>query len=252
MSSTDSCELTISIAKAKLPAFLTIFSLLLLVFSRQTHATQSQHQLIQQEHWRHIQQFMSEAEQHADYWQWGWSGAYSVSLAFNLYQSSEADQPENRYDARVRSITSALGLAELFYNPLPHPAVNREIESLMIRTQNGDLSEGEALAQAETLFLYTAHDEIDRRSWKSRISSIITAGLAGLAIGIGDHRPKDGAVTFASSLLFKELQIQTLPTAASRGWDQYQPVELAIAGQHISILYAVQLTPDSLALNIRF
>jgi len=204
------------------------------------------------EHWQKIQQSMQQAGQHANYWQWGWTSAYSASLALNLYQSSEASLPEDRYDARVHSITNALGLAELIFSPLPHSAVIQEIDSLKHRAENGNIAADQALTNAEILFLNTAQDEIDRRSWRSRIGGLFTASLAGLVIGVGDHRPKDGAITFASSLFFKELQIRTLPTAASRDWDLYRPIELVLGDQRLHFFYAVQLTSESLDLNIRF
>ena len=225
----------------------TLLLLLSLCFSSTSLAG-----LPHEEHWQQIQQSMQQAEQHANYWQWGWTGAYTASLAFNLYQSSEASQPEDRYDARVHTITNTLGLVELIFYPLPHSAVAREISSLKRQADNGSVSPSQALAEAESLFLNTAQDEIDRRSWRSRIGGIFTASIAGLAIGIGDHRPKDGAITFASSLFFKELQIRTLPTTASQGWNQYRPIELALGDQRLDIFYAVQLMPGALDLNIRF
>ena len=202
--------------------------------------------------WDYLESSIQGASSNALLWQWSWTGVFSANLALNLYQSSEASSPEDRYDARVNSVNGILGLVDLISNPLPHPEVEAEIHSLRNKAESGILHERQALQEAETLFLYTAHDEIDRRNWAARIGALVTNAIAGLVIGIGDHRPRDGLKTFLTGTLTKEVQIRTQPTAISQAWDRYTPIGISVDGHRLQYQYAFYFSLQSATLDIRF
>ncbi|EWH01421.1 hypothetical protein [Halomonas sp. BC04] len=53
---------------------------------------------------------LARGERHANYWQYGWAGVYATTLAVNAYQASESSNRDDRYDARVGVVKSALAL----------------------------------------------------------------------------------------------------------------------------------------------
>ena len=89
------------------------------------------------EQWREYDDVFEDGARHANIWQWGWTGIYATSLAVNAYQSSEASDPDDRFDARVGVVKSALALSGMLTDRQPHPAALAEYERLKA---NGDLS----------------------------------------------------------------------------------------------------------------
>ena len=46
----------------------------------------------------------------ANVWEWGWTGIYGASLVVDAYQASEASDRDDRFDARIGVVKSALAL----------------------------------------------------------------------------------------------------------------------------------------------
>ncbi|GAB2786370.1 hypothetical protein GCM10027040_10560 [Halomonas shantousis] len=204
--------------------------------------TQAQAQPDRQE-WEGYRDALERGAQQAQVWQYGWGSVYGVSLAVNAYQASEAESQDDRFDARVGAVKSALALGGLFTDPLPHPQARRELERL---------ETSDDIAQARTLMRDVAAEESRRRSLRSRLDSLLVNTLGGLAIGVGDDRPRDGAISFATGMLVSELQLRTQPTQAGRAWNRFQPARLSLGDVHLDYQYAWTLTPNQLGVHIRY
>ena len=179
---------------------------------------------------------------HANIWQMGWTGIYGASLAVNAYQSSEASDPDDRFDARVGVVKSALALGGMLTDRQPHSAALAEYERLKA---SGDLSGVQALG------LQLAQAERERRGWGARVSSLVVNGVAGAVIA-ADGRESDGAINFATGMLVNELQIWSQPNQASSAINRFQPANLSLGPMTIPGEYALHVAPQQLGATWRY
>lgn len=214
-----------------------------LPFSLQAQAqTHSQNQNQTSVQWREYNDVFENGARHANIWQMGWTGIYGASLAVNVYQSSEASNPDDRFDARVGVVKSALALGGMLTDRQPHPAALAEYERLKA---SGDLSGVQALG------LQLAQAERERRGWGARVSSLVVNGVAGVVIA-ADGRESDGAINFATGMLVNELQIWSQPNQASSAINRFQPANLSLGPMTIPGEYALHVTPQQLGATWRY
>lgn len=196
-----------------------------------------------QAEWAGYRDALARGERQATIWQYGWSGVYAASLATSAYQASEADASDDRFDARVGTVKSALALGGMFLDRQPHAEARRELERLRA---TGDLEQARALMQR------VAAEERERRSWQARLDSLLVNTLAGLAIGIGDDRPRDGAINFATGMLVSELQLRTQPTQAGSALNRFQPARLSLGDVDLDVQYAWVVAPNQVGVHLRY
>ncbi len=178
----------------------------------------------------------------AQWWEAGWTGIYAASLAFDAYQSSEASDPDDRFDARVGVVKSALALGGMLTDRQPHQAALAEYERLKAQ---GELSGVQALG------LQLAQAERERRGFEARVSSLVVNTVAGAVIA-ADGRERDGAVNFATGMLINELQIWTQPHQASRAINRFQPARVSLGPMTFEGEYALIVSPQQLAATWRY
>lgn len=192
--------------------------------------------------WAQYDEVFENGARQANLWQWGWTGIYGTSLAYNAYQSSEASDRDDRFDARVGVVKSALALGGMLMDRQPHPAALAEYERLKARGElNGVQALGLELAQAER----------ERRGWGARVSSLLVNGVAGAVIA-ADGRESDGAINFATGMLVNELQIWTQPNQASSAINRFQPAQLSLGPVTIPGEYALLVSPQQLGATWRY
>lgn len=177
----------------------------------------------------------------AGIWQASWTGIYAGSLALNAYQASESSSRDTRYDARVGVVKSALALGGMFLDRQPHPQARREL-----RDGPGDIENARRLMQA------LAEEERQRRSLEARLGSLAVNTAAGLLIGVGDGRGRDGAINFATGMLVSELQLQTQPRQATAAINRFQPARVSLGELHLEGEYALLVTPNHLGVALRY
>ncbi|PAU77171.1 hypothetical protein [Halomonas salipaludis] len=193
--------------------------------------------------WQGYADALARGERHANLWQAGWTGIYGASLAINAYQASEASDRDDRYDARVGVVKSALALGGMFLDRQPHPAAHRDFRAL---------DRGDDLDRARALIRETAANERQRRSVEARLGSLAVNTAAGLLIGVGDGRGRDGAINFATGMLISELQLQTQPRQAGRALNRFQPAQASLGELRFDYEYALLAGPDQLGVAIRY
>lgn len=197
----------------------------------------------QLQEWQAYDDALASGARQAELWQMGWAGIYGASLAINAYQASEASNRDDRYDARVGVVKSALALGGTLLDPQPHPAAYRDFQAL---------SQGDDLDQARALIRETAGQERERRTLKARLGSLAVNTASGLLIGVGDGRGRDGAINFATGMLISELQLQTQPRQAGIALNRFQPSRLALGELHFDYEYALLAGPQQLGVAIRY
>ena len=70
--------------------------------------------------------------------------------------------------------------------------------------------------------------------------------------GVGDDRPRDGLVNFATGMLVGEIQLWTQPTQAGAALNRFQPATLSLGDNRLDYHYAWVLTPNQVGVNIRY
>lgn len=196
-----------------------------------------------EQEWAGYRDAFDHGERHANAWQYGWAGVYGTSLAFNAYQASEASSRDDRYDARVGVVKSALALGGTLLDRQPHPEARRQFEQLR---------EGDDLDRARALILDTAAEERERRALRARLGSLVVNTASGLLIGVGDGRGRDGAINFATGMLISELQLQTQPRQAGIALNRFQPSRVTLGELHFDYEYALLAGPQQLGVAIRY
>ena len=184
---------------------------------------------------------LARGESQANLWRYGWAGVYVTSLAFNTYQASEADDRDDRYDARVGVVKSALALAGTLMDRQPHPAAYREL-----RESDGDIE------SARRLLHEVAEEERQRRSLEARLGSLAINAASGLLIAVGDGRERDGAINFATGMLISELQLQTQPRQASVAINRFKPARVSLGDVHLEGEYAFLVRPNQVGVALRY
>lgn len=179
---------------------------------------------------------------HDQIWTNTWGAIYGGSAVAYGLVSRNASDADDRFDARVSAVKSALALGNLFLNPQPHrPALQRYRENTAANVQR--------LGVAETLRQELAIKEHERRNLQARVLPFAVNLAAGLTIGVVDDRPEDGAVNFTLGMLVNEIAIRTQPDAMS-GFGN--TVTVHIGQQPVELSYRWLVTPDSLALSVFF
>lgn len=217
--------------------------LVMLSLSLLTLPAQGQPNATLEQEWQAYSEALNRGATQAEIWRYGWSGIYAVSLGINAYDASEADDSDDRFDARVGTVKSALALGGTLFDAQPHPQALRQLTSM---------EEGGNLTQVRALMRDVAAEERERRAWQARIDSLVINTLGGLAIGLGDDRPGDGAISFATGMLVSELQLRTQPTQAGQALNHFQPAQLSIGNMHLDYQYAWTASPNQVGIQIRY
>ncbi|WP_104203306.1 hypothetical protein [Billgrantia saliphila] len=191
--------------------------------------------------WRAYEDALARGERQANVWQYGWAGVYATTLAVNAYQASEASDRDDRYDARVGVVKSALALGGTLMDRQPHLEAYREL-----REGDGNIESARRLMQA------VAEEERRRRSLEARLGSLAVNLASGLLIGVGDGRERDGAINFATGMLVSELQLQTQPRQATVAINRFQPARVSFGDIHLEGEYALLVTPNQLGVALRY
>ncbi|UYV19318.1 hypothetical protein K1Y77_01110 [Halomonas qaidamensis] len=216
---------------------LVAFALALLALS-----TQVQAQASTPADWSVYDEVFENGAHHAAWWDAGWTGIYATSLAIDAYQSSEASSRNDRFDARVGVVKSALALGGMLTDRQPHQAALIEYERLKAR---GELSGVQALG------LQLAQAERERRGFEARLSSLLVNSVAGAVIA-ADGRERDGTVNFATGMLINELQIWTQPNQASSAINRFQPARLSVGPVTLDGEYALLISPQQIGATWRY
>ena len=182
-------------------------------------------------------------------WQYGWTGFYGGTLSYDLYQSGHANAHKDRYDARVGMATSFLGLVGLWREPLPY---SRAREALVKLENDSHLSRSERARRSLPLLIQVADQEAARQSWTRRIAPFVVNLAAGLAIGIGDHRPGDGALQFGLGMAVAELEIRTQPTQVMDAWPSSESFSVDLGDRRAVFHYRWLAGPRGLTFAMNF
>jgi len=192
--------------------------------------------------WRTMRAVLADGARDARLWQSVWAGGYGVATVYYGVRADRADDEDDRYDARVSAVKTALGVADVLLFPQPHARAERRLEALE--------SEGR-LDEARALMAEVAAEEQRRRGLRARLGPLLVNLAAGLTIAIDDDRPGDGALNFATGMLVSELRLRTQSQAVSNARPARQ-FTVRAGGGTLPVRYDWVLTPSMAAVALRF
>ena len=161
---------------------------------------------------------LSDIQTPSKYWQYGWTGFYSVAAAGQLFMAIDEDDSDDSTKNWVGATKSAAVLTMLLLKPLPVVAGWDEYEALSSNTLTEKFTK---LAEAERMLEQSARRADDRYTWKPHLLNIgINLLGAGAIVAFGDS--DDALGSAALGLAVGEAAIWSTPASAQEHWKSYQ------------------------------
>lgn len=226
-----------SVIKERNNRALLLLTLMLLLLA---HPAQAQ----DIEAWHELEQAMARGAAHDRLWSQAWLGIYGTSAAIGVVLASTSGSRTERYDARVRTATSTLAVANILMTPLPHRPAYRQLQALA----EHDPTQALPLKGARQLAREVAQTEQYRQAWSQRLGSLAVNTAAGLVIGVGDNRPGDGLSTAVLGMVTTEVNIRTQPRTLS----QARGTRIPIGKTSVRVYPQLIAAPGMFAVSVRF
>ncbi|WP_438462666.1 hypothetical protein [Marinomonas sp. PE14-40] len=169
----------------------------------------------------YLEQRINDVSSPYAYWQYGWSGLYSVSAISNFSTALDEEDHDEEVLAWVSGLKSSAALAKMLLEPVPLLA-----EPDMSGFVNDTVEEQRALKlvklkEYETQLSATALRSDERYQWQTHATTIGVNLIAAAAIATwGDS--DDALGSAALGIGMGELAIWTQPTKATQQWQSYQ------------------------------
>lgn len=169
----------------------------------------------------YLEQSINDVSSPYAYWQYGWSGLYSVSAISNFSTALDEDDHDEEVLAWVSGLKSSAALAKMLLEPVPLLA-----EPDVSGFANDTVEEQRALKlvklkEYETQLSATALRSDERYQWQTHATTIGVNLIAAAAIATwGDS--DDALGSAALGIGMGELAIWTQPTKATQQWQSYQ------------------------------
>ena len=189
------------------------------------HVFASEHALMSDaeidERLSYLEQSINDVSSSYAYWQYGWSGLYSVSAISNFSTALDEDDHDEEVLAWVSGLKSSAALAKMLLEPVPLLS-----EPDMSELANETAQEQRALKlyklkEYEAQLSASALRSDERYQWQTHATTIGVNLIAAAAIAAwGDS--DDALSSAALGVGMGELAIWTQPTKATLKWQAYQ------------------------------
>ena len=171
---------------------------------------------------QYLEQDIDEISSSYAYWQYGWSGLYSVSAISNFATALDEDDHDDEVLAWVSALKASAALSKMLLAPVPLLDVDDAYEyeeeetDLTLREQKES-----RLTQLEDKLVSSAIRSDERYQWQTHATSIGVNLVAGAMIATwGDS--DDALESVAVGIGMGQLAIWTQPTKATQAWQSYQ------------------------------
>jgi hypothetical protein len=228
--------------------FLFIFIFQFLPLSGQDSAPDSLRQERQQE----IQKLLNKDRANAQFWWYGWLGAYSVATVGQGIVCFTTDNKATRQDMALGSATTILGALGQLVTPLV-PKSSYVKNAYSIDSLTGE--QYQLQYNPEEMLKEIALREKAGRSWKVHaVTGVVNIG-SGLITWLGFKRTfRDGVENFILNTVITEAQIWTQPIRASKDYENYCRKYSGSAPYSLKPdkEWLVQVYPGGVAVRLRF
>ncbi len=161
---------------------------------------------------------LTDIQRPSNYWQYGWTGFYSISGVAQLAGAIGEDDNDDATVLYVGAVKSLGGLTMMLLHPLPVVRGLDELKRLPQETQQQKL---ERLAATEIMLKESARRANERYTIKPHLIGLAVNLLgAGAIAAWGDKDDALGAT--ALGIAINEAAIWSQPSAAEQHWQNYQ------------------------------
>ena len=165
-----------------------------------------------------IEERLNEGRNGARYWQYGWSGFFAASAAFQGYKAFESNDGDNQLNHAVGAVKSAAGLTLMLLRPLPAVEGATPLQEMAANTPY----EKEARLKAAKDLLHTNERRArERKSWKRHLTGI-AVNLVGSAVIAAFGDTEDAVVSGLSGIAINQANIWSQPSRAIDDLADYQ------------------------------
>lgn len=170
----------------------------------------------------YLEQGIEEISSPYAYWQYGWSGLYSVSAVSNFATALDEDNHDDEIYAWVSALKSSAALTKMLLAPVPLLDVDdsyayvEESDDVTVRLQKES-----RLTLLEDKIVSTAIRSDERYQWQTHATTVgVNLVAAAMIATWGDSVDALGSAAIGISM--GELAIWTQPTKATQAWQTYQ------------------------------
>ncbi len=165
-----------------------------------------------------LEQRLDGGEKYAKYWQWGWTGGYSLGIVIGTAQAIDEDENKKRTNHIVTAVKGVIGTSRMLF--FPHPGRNgadamREISGDSRKAKLQRLKKGEETLQR------VAKRAKQRTNWKSHAGNI-ALNAAGGAFIFGFGRDKDAGISMGIGISVGTMQILSAPKRGIQDLSDYE------------------------------
>jgi len=194
-----------------------------------------------------IEERLDAGETYAKYWQWGWTGAYSMGVVIGTTQASLTDSGKNRANYVTTAVKGVIGTTRLVF--WPHPGRNGadEIDESLFGTTRS--AQERRLQRGEEILQEVADKATHRTNWKSHAANV-GLNLVGAGFILGFGHATDAAESFGVGVAVGTAQILSAPKRGIQDLEDYQ----TRFGMKTSKRFDWSITPTlgGAALNVTF
>jgi len=165
-----------------------------------------------------IEHQLDDQRLHSQLWQYGWAAVNGTGLFLGSYQAATAGNGDDRVVGIVDATKSVIGLADLYFRPLPGLYGADPIRALPGETPE---QQEERLAAAERLLKADAERAEERWGWTQHVGNLavnLAGGAAILAFGSKSSALTDTLIGVAAG----EVQILSAPWEPAHSLADYR------------------------------
>ena len=165
-----------------------------------------------------LEERLDGGEKYAKYWQWGWTGGYSLGIVIGTAQAIDEDENKKRTNHIVTAVKGVIGTSRMLF--FPHPGRNG---ADAMREIPGDSREAklQRLKKGEETLQRVAKRAKQRTNWKSHAGNI-ALNAAGGAFIFGFGRDKDAGISMGIGISVGTMQILSAPKRGIQDLSDYE------------------------------
>jgi hypothetical protein len=165
-----------------------------------------------------LEERLDAGENYSKYWQWGWTGGYSLGIIIGTAQAIDTNNDKKRANYIVTAVKGAIGTSRMVF--FPHPGRNGADP---MREIPGDSREAklERLEKGEETLQRVAKRAEQRTNWKSHAANV-ALNAAGGAFIFGFGRDKDAGISMGIGVAVGTTQILSAPKRGIQDLEDYQ------------------------------
>jgi hypothetical protein len=167
---------------------------------------------------RFLEERLDAGKKYTQYWQWGWTGGYSMGIVIGTTQAILEDGDKKRVNDIVTAVKGVIGTTRMVVDR--HPG-RHGAESMRAISGNSREAKLARLAEGERLLQQVAKRAERRTNWKSHAGNFaLNAAGGGFIFGFGKN--KDAWTSMGIGIAVGTTQILSAPKRGIQDLEDYE------------------------------